>query len=333
MRSKAVAPGAASGAPVVYRGRAVTLDALKPQLLRDPETIKDEAGRFKGRVSNLECPSCGASIAFSPGATTHLSCPACHATIDVTSSVAEVIAAARRMDAVQTTVPLGAKATIATVAYSVIGLMRRAEVSDEAGEWTEYLLYTPQTGSQAAFVWLVETTDGWECSEVLDVWPFWFAADQATDGGATYRRLYDYNAVVKYAAGAFNWKVEIGDVTRITEFQSGTAKLAAESNDSELTWSRSTPVAPATIAAWFGNQVDAARLPRNDSGLAVDEPAVAEAATGRSRSGSRSCCSRSTRSRSSSRRAARWSSRSSRRSASTFPAWLMDRAGEQRGSG
>jgi hypothetical protein len=251
------ATAAAGGTPIVYRGVSVALDALKPQLLRDIETIKDEAGRFKGKVSNLECPSCGASIAFSPGATTHLLCPTCHATIDVTSSVAEVIAAAKRIEAVRTTVALGAQATINATSFTVIGLMRRAEISDEAGEWTEYLLYAPQKG----FLWLVETTDGWERSDVLDAWPFWYSANQALLDGTTYTKLYDYNAIVKYAAGAFNWRVEMGDVTRITEFQSGPAKLAAESNEAELTWSRSVPVAPKDLAAWFGKDIDASALP------------------------------------------------------------------------
>jgi ribosomal protein L37AE/L43A len=244
------------GGPVVYRGRGVTLDGIKAQLLRDVETIKDEAGRFKGKVSNLECPSCGAAIPFSPGATSHLICPTCHATIDATSSVAEVIAAAQSIQPLATTIALGAKATIAAVQYAVIGLMRRAEISDDGGEWTEYLLYAPQKG----FFWLVETDEGWERSDVLDAWPFWFAADQALYDGATYGRLYDYQAVVKYAAGAFNWKAAVGDVTRVTEFQAGPAKLAAESNAAELTWSRSVPVSAKDLGLWFGSEIDAAKL-------------------------------------------------------------------------
>ncbi len=247
-----------AGGPIVYRGRAVTLDALRPQLLRDAETIKDEAGRFKGKVANLECPSCGAAIAFSPGVTTHLACPTCHATIDATSSVAQVIAAARRVEAVPTTIALGATATIATVRYTVIGLMRRAEVSAEAGEWTEYLLYAPQKG----FVWLVETDEGWQRADVLDRWPFWYAADQAVFDGMPYGRIADYSAVVRYAAGAFNWKVEAGDVTRVTEFQGGPARLAAESNENELTWSRSVPVAPNELATWFGMPAVATTAPQ-----------------------------------------------------------------------
>lgn len=247
------APGGAAldRGPIVYRGRAVALDDLKPQLLRDPETITDAAGRIKGRVTDLQCPSCGASIAFSPGATTHLLCQTCHASLDVAGPVAEVIAAAKRLDAVKTSLPLGAKATIGGAPFTVIGLMRRAEISAEADEWTEYLLYAPQKG----FLWLVETGDGWERSRVLDGWPFWHSTDQAVLDGDTYSKLYDYQAVVRYAAGAFNWRVEVGDVVQVTEFKYGIAKLSAESDDTELNWSRSTPLTAKEMSDWFGAQL------------------------------------------------------------------------------
>ncbi len=260
--------GGSQTKPTVYRGRSVTLDELKPQLLRDPETITDSAGRVKGKVSNLECPSCGASIAFSPGATSHLLCQTCHASLDVAGPVAEVIAAAKRIESVRTTLPLGARATIAATAYTVIGLMRRAEISEEAGEWTEYLLYAPQKG----FLWLVETDQGWERSTVLAAWPFWISNDRALLDGNSYAKLYDYQAVVRYAAGAFNGRVEVGDVSQITDFQFANAKLSAESDDAELTWSRSTPVSSADLASWFGNQVDAVGLPAGPPSL-LERPA------------------------------------------------------------
>ncbi|MEO8935977.1 MAG: DUF4178 domain-containing protein [Burkholderiaceae bacterium] len=260
--------GGSNTEPTIYRGRSVKLDELKAQLLRDPETITDSAGRVKGKVSNLECPSCGASIAFSPGATSHLLCQTCHASLDVAGPVAEVIAAAKRVDAVKPTLPLGAKGTIATVGYTVIGFMRRTEISDEAGEWTEYLLYAPQKG----FLWLIETDEGWERASVLDGWPYWYTADKAVLDGDTYDKLYDYRAVVKYAAGAFNWRVEIGDVNRVTDFRYGTAKLSAESDDAELTWSRSTPVTPKDMALWFGNQVDTTAMPSGPPSLLERPP-------------------------------------------------------------
>ncbi len=239
--------------PAVYRGRSVALEDLGPQLLRDADTITDSAGRLKGKVANLECPSCGASIAFSPGATTHLLCQTCHASLDVAGPVAEVLAAAKRIEAVTPTLPLGATATIASVPYTVIGFMRRAEIGDDASEWTEYLSYAPRKG----FFWLVETADGWERADVLGDWPHRYSADQALLAGDRYDKLYDYRAVVRYAAGAFNWRIEVGDVADVTEFRHGDAKLAAESDATELNWSRSTPVAGAEVARWFGRQLDA----------------------------------------------------------------------------
>lgn len=246
-----------STGPTLYQGHAVQLDRIGAQLLRDPETIRDTAGRIKGKVANLECPSCGASIAFAPGATTHLVCQTCHATVDASSDVVEVIAAARRVDAVKTSLPLGATATVLASPYMVIGLMRRAEIDEDASTWTEYLLYAPQKG----FFWLVETDEGFERSDVLDAWPYWFRNDQALLDGERYDKLYDYRSVVQYAAGAFNWKVAVGDTNEITEFRRGDTKLAAEADDHELMWSRSRPVARRDLVAWFGDAIDAGALP------------------------------------------------------------------------
>ncbi|MFX5656761.1 hypothetical protein ABTE24_21520, partial [Acinetobacter baumannii] len=57
------------------------------------------------------------------------------------------------------------------------------------------------------------------------------------------------------AAGAFNWRVQAGDQTRVVEYTAGQESLAAESDAHELSWSRSTPVSTAQIKAWFGKVV------------------------------------------------------------------------------
>ncbi|UUZ50173.1 DUF4178 domain-containing protein [Massilia sp. B-10] len=74
----------------------------------------------------------------------------------------------------------------------------------------------------------------------------------------TYTKLYDYTATVRHAAGAFNWRVSVGDQVRVSEFESGQTTLAAELTDAELTWSRSTPVAFDQIKTWFGTGVEGA---------------------------------------------------------------------------
>ncbi|HET7796238.1 MAG TPA: DUF4178 domain-containing protein [Nevskia sp.] len=246
--------------PKVYAGQAVTLEALQCQLLREDDQVLASAGKFRGKVSPLSCPSCGSSVSYVPGMTSHLVCPSCQAQIDTSGAVAQVLEAGDRMAAIHTTLELGAKATIAGTPYELIGLMRRSD--DEGSAWTEYLLHSTRAG----FLWLVETDDGWARAKVQDDWPTW-SSDSARLGGNTFRKLYDYPARVQFAAGAFNWRVHAGDEVHVTEFESGQNKLAAEMTSEELTWSMSTPVAADQIRAWFGESVKADKHAANHGKL------------------------------------------------------------------
>ncbi|MBS0307620.1 MAG: DUF4178 domain-containing protein [Proteobacteria bacterium] len=237
--------------PAVYTGQAVTLEGLKCQLLRDEDQVKTSAGKFKGKVDALSCPSCGSSVSFLPGVTTTILCPSCHAQVDAAGPKAEVLQAATRMSQVATTLELGAKADINGKPFEIIGLMQRAD--DENTSWTEYLLYSARGG----FLWLVETDAGWERSTVLDEWPGWFKEESVAYGKATYQKLYRYPATVTFAAGAFNWRVNVGDQTDIIEYEAGQKKLAAEITAEELNWSQSLPVSPDQIRAWFGDKIAA----------------------------------------------------------------------------
>ena len=64
----------------------------------------------------------------------------------------------------------------------------------------------------------------------MPVWPDWtrWRADRAVLDNAPYRKLYDYPATVRWAAGAFNWRVQAGDVVHVYEFENGQTRLAAE---------------------------------------------------------------------------------------------------------
>ena len=237
--------------PLVYNGMAVTLADLKFQLLRDDEQIKSSAGRYRGKLDALECPKCGSSIGYLPGVTTSLVCPACSSQLDAAGPEATVLAAGESVARVLTTLQLGAKAKIDNAHYTVIGAMVRSD--EEGAEWTEYLLYSTTNN----FFWLVETDEGWSRASVMHGWPAWTspAATSVRLDKVGYTKLYDYVATVKYAAGAFNWRVAAGEQVRVSEFESGQTKLAAELTPSEMTWSRSTPVAFDQVKAWFGADV------------------------------------------------------------------------------
>jgi hypothetical protein len=242
--------------PRVYAGQAVELGALKPQLLRDPAAISDTAGHFRGKVSALACPSCGAPVKCVPGFTVHIVCPSCHAEVDTAGATATVLAAGAAVDAVRFTLALGAEAVIDGVRYSLLGAMRRAE-SDDESQWSEYLLYAP--GKK--FIWLIETGDGWQRADVLDRWPSWDGARHAALDGVNFNLESEYGARVVFAAGSFNWRVSVGDVVRVSEFASPRARLAAEMNTEELTWSQARPLPLDQVRAWFGGHVHADAVP------------------------------------------------------------------------
>lgn len=262
--------------PKAYRGQAVKLDELKCQLLRGSDEIQDTAGRYKGKVGSLACPACGATASYTPGATTHLVCPSCHAQIDTSSAVAEVIAAGERIAAVKTTLELGAKATIERESWTLIGLMRREEIGEsEDSQWTEYLLYSEKKG----FQWLVETSEGWETASVLDEWPQWDGGSQATLPEGSYSKIYDYGARVLFAAGAFNWRVAVGDSVRVTDYRTGDRKLSMEASDEEITWSRSASIDADRVMEWFGKKKAPAGLklaPVSAAGIAKDNRTIAK---------------------------------------------------------
>jgi ribosomal protein S27E len=237
--------------PALYHGASVTLEEMQCQLLRDEEQIKASAGKYRGKLDALDCPSCGSAIKYLPGVTTALVCPACAAQLDAAGPQAQILAKGEAVARVRTTIPLGASATIDGIGHQVIGVMVRAD--DEGTEWTEYLLYN----AKSAFFWLVETDEGWSRATVMSTWPAWDStgSEHVELDNVTYDKTYEYLATVTFAAGAFNWRVAVGDEVTVVEFEHGQTTLAAELTDHELTWSRSTPIAFDQVKTWFGNGV------------------------------------------------------------------------------
>lgn len=239
--------------PVLYVGTAVTLEQMQCQLLRDDEQIKASAGKYRGRVESLSCPSCGNAVNYVPGLANNVLCQSCHSQLDTASAQVQVLAKGEQMERVRFTLPLGATGKISGKEHRVIGAMVRADEEDST--WTEYLLYSTSMG----FLWLVETEDGWSRASVMPEWPLPGEPDEAgvRVDAVRYGRDAQYSARVVYAAGAFNWQVKVGDTVRVSEFAHGQTRLAAELSDDELTWSRSTPVAFDQVATWFGMKAPA----------------------------------------------------------------------------
>lgn len=242
--------------PAIYIGEAVTLDELRAAQLRDSDTIKDSSGNLKGHVSQLACPHCGSPIRYVPGATTALVCPSCHSSIDVASATAEVLEAGRRVAAIPLTLELGAQGNFDGVQYSVIGALKRSS-SDGSSHWTEYLLYEVKRG----FLWLIETSEGWQRTSVEDLWPLAESPTTVLFNSRRYVQSDDYMARVDAAIGAFNWQVTAGDTVRVLEYSAGADSLAAEISASEMTFSYSRRVPLDQVRAWFGQHVHVEQQP------------------------------------------------------------------------
>lgn len=234
--------------PELYIGKAFDLSAMQAGSLRTKEQVEETAGRFRGQIKALDCPNCGAPITFVAAMATNVVCPSCAAAVDCSGPTAEVIEKARRVQKIRATLALGSVAKMEGVDYTLIGLMKCADPDpEEPSSWTEYLLFNPAKG----FVWLVESEEGWERVQVCDTWPSHNNATSVRWRNRLYQKLYDYTSRVEMALGAFNWRVKVGDSTRITDYKVGTLKLTRELGDEELGWSASAPVSPAQLAQWF----------------------------------------------------------------------------------
>jgi len=237
--------------PAVHPGQMVTLGQLKCQLLRSADEIDRTADRYRGKAVPLACPNCGSPIAYRAGVANFVVCPSCHSEVDCTTSTAIVLEKHSEIEALQTSLTPGEVGTIDGKPYTVLGLLQCTDDDeDEASTWIEYLLFNEVAG----FLWLVEQDAGWDRVSVLDVWPSTMASSSvAVLADRQYRLGFDYVSRVLYAAGTFNWRVQAGDTTRLTEFGSPARRLTRETSKTEIIWTLSTTVTRSQVAQWFKN--------------------------------------------------------------------------------
>jgi hypothetical protein len=236
-------------APVCYTGQAVTLEALECQLLRSHEEIAGTADRYRGKTMPLSCPGCGSPIAYRAGVATFVVCPSCHTQVDCTEAQVQVLEKHAELERVRASTSLqpGDELPIKGAQYSVLGFTQcREDDAEESSSWIEYLLFNQERG----LVWLVET-DSFELVEVLDAWPQLQRGDSPLLDGQRYSRLYDYSSEVVYTAGTFNWRVQVGDRTQITDFGASGHKLTRESSEHEVVWSKAVRVPNLVVDGWL----------------------------------------------------------------------------------
>ncbi|WCM88422.1 DUF4178 domain-containing protein [Acidovorax sp. NCPPB 3576] len=232
--------------PKVDRGRAVQLDDLKLQGLKDA-SAKDEKGR------QFNCPNCGAPVPVKLGSTKSLTCPSCHSLIDLSSGLGAELRHAVQDEPVSPLIPLGQIGQLEGVHWQVVGFQHRMGVEpgdDEHFGWDEYLLYHQKRG----FAFLVDATDGWSLVRPTTGAPQLTGGGQsATYLGTTYRLASQYDAETTYVAGEFYWPVERGQKSANRDFASSTGRglLSMEQTPREITWSSGSKIDSAVVAQAF----------------------------------------------------------------------------------
>jgi hypothetical protein len=234
--------------PTLYRGRAVELESLAMQGLRDAESIRASAGRYLGDIAPFACPNCGGSISVAAGVADYVYCPSCHAGVDCTEDQAKVFAAARDVERFVTALEVGAQGAFDGAVYTVLGVMRCR--SAEGWQWDEYLLHS----AGRAFLWLVHSESEWERVSVLDTWPLLDWGDTVRYDNKRFEARETYSSTVTQVIGAFNWRVRAGDTVQIRDFKARGAKLTSETNRNEVVWSRAQSISYAVVAEKFGLQ-------------------------------------------------------------------------------
>jgi hypothetical protein len=86
---------------------------------------------------------------------------------------------------------LGDVGKIDNVEYTLIGLLQAEELGEDAdAPWVEYLLYNATAG----FLWLVESSEGWDKVSVLNEMPDTSRRDSAQLSAKTMEKIMDISS-------------------------------------------------------------------------------------------------------------------------------------------
>ena len=224
-----------------------------------------------------------------------ITCPSCKSLIDLTSGVGQELLVAEQRAPVRPVIALGRRGTLQGVDWQVVGFQQRRgqepgsggkpagrklvqvnfsvfgpdedgeqeDESEEAFEWSEYLLYHRQRG----FAFLVDSDDGWSLVRPTTGAPQLAGSQRSASYlGNTYALQSSYDATTSSVLGEFYWQVTRGQTTFNRDFANAQGLLSMEQSESEIAWSSGDRLASAAVAKAFGLTDQAALLQRDDPG-------------------------------------------------------------------
>lgn len=232
--------------PIVFRGQAVGLPALRLQGLREA-SVREE------QVRHLACPACGAPVVVQLASSRAATCSACHGVIDLTPGPDGERRHVTQDEPVPLLLPLGRVGRMSGVAWQVLGFRQREGHApgepQERFAWGEYLLYNHRRG----FQFLACGPQGWHRIENLAGAPQLSPREQtATFTGREYRLAAHYEAHTVHVSGEFFWPVHRGQRSYIRRFARRGEGLLLQESGRRQQWVRLLPLRAANVARAFG---------------------------------------------------------------------------------
>ncbi len=244
--------------PTLCSGRAVALEELKLQGLRDDST-RNESGR------QFNCPDCGAQVQPLLAESKSITCRSCNSLIDLSQGLGAELRHALQNEPVRPLIAIGRVGQLQGTSWQVVGFQHRMgqdpQDPDEHFGWDEYLLFNRRRG----FSFLVDATDGWSLVKPATGAPLVSSnLRSATYLGTRYELKEAYQAETNYVTGEFYWRVERGQRSSLRDYTSGRSILSMEQTPSELTWSVGSTLESRAVAKAFGLEASQELLHRSD---------------------------------------------------------------------
>ena len=222
--------GDASSPPHFFVGQQVAPERV--ELTRQAVGPRPEE---KVAIGAMKCPSCGAPMPIhAPDTTERAACQFCHALVDVKQGGRNLqLARKLQQPELAPLIPLGTEGTIRGEDVICIGFMQRATVAyGETYPWQEYLFHT-----RGGYRWLTEDGGHFTWLKPVSGGSVAVSGMKAQFGGRSYRLFSTAHATVRYVAGEFYWKVEVGDAADLADFIAPPRLLSEERTNTEVTWS------------------------------------------------------------------------------------------------
>jgi hypothetical protein len=183
-------------------------------------------------ASSFTCADCGATLTVRSTSTLVIACGHCGAVLDARDARHQRVAKYQANTQIQPRIPLGTRGEIRGETFECIGfLIRETVVEGVAYRWREYLLWHPHRG----YRWLAESNNHWTYLKPV-AGRAAVAGTEAKYLDRTYKQFQSGKAKIAYVVGEFNWRIEAGESSHMTDYVAPPFLLCHDKSGNEEHW-------------------------------------------------------------------------------------------------